>query len=55
LWDEVGSTPYPGYSVPIDSGLLGSVEVYKENSGVDSYCGVGTVTGSPVFSYFFVG
>lgn len=55
LWLEVGSTPYPGYSISIDSNLISSVEVYKESDGSDGYCGLGTVTGSPVFSYFFVG
>lgn len=55
LWQEIGGTPYSGYSVPINSNLISSVEVYKESDGPDGYCGLGTVTGSPVFSYFFVG
>lgn len=55
LWQEVGGTPYPGYSTSIDSNLISSVEAYKVSDGTDGYCGLGTVTGNPVFSYFFVG
>ena len=55
LWLEVGSTPYSGYSVPLDDNVIEIVEAYHTNNDPDSYCGFGTVTGSPLFSYFFVG
>ena len=55
LWLEVGSTPYPGYSVPLDDLTIESVSAYHANNDPNSYCGFGTVTGSPLFSYFFVG
>lgn len=54
LWTEVGSTPYSGYSTSIDLDVLESVEVYAPSSGSNNYCGVGTITGKPTFSYFFV-
>jgi hypothetical protein len=54
LWAEVGSTPYSGYSTSIDAGVIRSVEVYAPSNGTNNYCGVGTITGKPTFSYFFV-
>ena len=54
LWTELESTPYPGYYTSIDAGIIESVEVYAPNSGASNYCGVGTITGKPTFSYFFV-
>ena len=54
LWTELHSTPYPGYYTSINAGVIESVEVYAPNSGASNYCGVGTITGKPTFSYFFV-
>jgi hypothetical protein len=54
LWLEVENTPYPGYYTSIDEGLIRSVEVYAPSGGSSNYCGVGTITGKPTFSYFFV-
>jgi len=54
LWTELHSTPYPGYYTSIEAGIIESVEVYAPNSGASNYCGVGTITGKPTFSYFFV-
>lgn len=53
LFTEVGSTPKSGYSVPISDNLITSLSAYAEPN--DGLAGIGTVTGSPLFSYFFVG
>jgi hypothetical protein len=55
LSSEVGSTPYPGYITSIDDNVLQSVEAYSANNDSTGLCGIGTITGSPLFSYFFVG
>lgn len=49
----VGSTPRSGYVIPMGDNLIASLDAYAEPN--DGKAGFGTITGSPVFSYFFVG